>query len=232
MSKSWALLLVAVLTVSSLLMVASAFAQSIPKPSVPEFTLQLEDNWWVRVIVQNQPIIPNGHDSAWIFYATRYKWHESTNWYPTESISNDGKYVGEMGTSGTTEWVISTNSFYELLGMTTSHQLDYQILAINGYKNTTLPYDGPPIGVEPGDYPVVIVNTSGWSNTQTITIPESQTPMPSPATTPTSPPTSSPPPTPYSGAQLTEQEIIIGVAIIAVVIGAGLALLIYLIKRK
>jgi hypothetical protein len=44
MSKSWALLLVAVLTVSSLLMVASAFAQSIPKPSVPEFTLQLEDN--------------------------------------------------------------------------------------------------------------------------------------------------------------------------------------------
>jgi hypothetical protein len=46
------------------------------------------------------------------------------------------------------------------------------------------------------------------------------------------PPTSSPPPTPYSGGQLTEQEIIIGVAIAAAVIIVGLGLLIYLIKRK
>jgi hypothetical protein len=218
-SKRATLLLIAVLAVSSLIMVESAFAQSTPKPSVPEFTLQLEDNWWVRVIVQNQPIILNGHDSAWIFYDVRYKWHESANWYPPESISNNGKYISQLGTSGTTEWVISTNSFYELLGMPNSNQLDYQIRAINGYKNTSLPY-GPPIGHEPGDYPVIIVNTSDWSNTQTISIPEGQTP------------TSSPPPTPYSGARLTEQEIIIGVAIIVVVISVSLGLLIYLVKRK
>jgi hypothetical protein len=53
----------------------------------------------------------------------------------------------------------------------------------------------------------------------------SPTPFPSPATTPT--------PTPTQEPQQTEQpEIIIGVAITVAVIGAGMVLLIYLIKRK
>jgi hypothetical protein len=43
-SKGFSLLLVIVLAVSSLIMVESAFAQSIPKPSVPEFTLKLIDH--------------------------------------------------------------------------------------------------------------------------------------------------------------------------------------------
>jgi hypothetical protein len=75
---------------------------------------------------------------------------------------------------------------------------------------------------------------SDWSDTQTLTIGESQTPTPSPETTPT--PTASPSLTPTLAPnqepQQLEQEIIIGIAIIAVVIGAGLGLLIYLIKRK
>jgi hypothetical protein len=41
MSKRLALLLIAILAVSSLIMVESAFAQSITKPSVPEFTVKL-----------------------------------------------------------------------------------------------------------------------------------------------------------------------------------------------
>jgi hypothetical protein len=43
MRKLATLLLITVLTVSSLLMVGSAFAQSIPKPSVPEFTVKYVD---------------------------------------------------------------------------------------------------------------------------------------------------------------------------------------------
>jgi parallel beta-helix repeat protein len=55
--------------------------------------------------------------------------------------------------------------------------------------------------------------------------------MPDPnAPTPTLAPTSSP--TPSEEPQQTEQEMIIGVAIAAAVIGAGLGLLIHLIKRK
>ena len=185
MRKALTPILIAVLALSSLVIVGSVCAQSIPKPSVPEFTLQLEDDWWVRVIVQNQPIIPNGQDNAWIFYDVRYKWHESANWYHPSESNSEGNYIGEMGTSGTTEWVISTNSFYELLGMSDSNQLDYQVMAINGYKNTTPTYGGPPIGHEPGDYPVVIVNTSGWGETQTISI--SATPPLSPEPKPSVP---------------------------------------------
>jgi hypothetical protein len=44
MSKLATLLFFTVLTVSSLVMVETAFAQSIPKPSVPEFTLVLVDS--------------------------------------------------------------------------------------------------------------------------------------------------------------------------------------------
>jgi hypothetical protein len=42
-SKGFSLLLVIVLAVSSLIMVESAFAQSIPKPSIPEFTIRYVD---------------------------------------------------------------------------------------------------------------------------------------------------------------------------------------------
>lgn len=42
-SKSFASLLVVTLAVSSLIMIESASAQSIPTPSVPEFTLEIVD---------------------------------------------------------------------------------------------------------------------------------------------------------------------------------------------
>jgi hypothetical protein len=72
--------------------------------------------------------------------------------------------------------------------------------------------------------------TSGWSNTQTITIGESQTPT-SPETTPT--PDQTPTPTPSQEPPQTEQiEPIVGAAIVVAVIIAVLGLLIYLIKRK
>ncbi len=44
MNKRAAVLLIAVLALSALVMAESAFAQSIPKPSVPTFTLKLIDN--------------------------------------------------------------------------------------------------------------------------------------------------------------------------------------------
>jgi hypothetical protein len=68
----------------------------------------------------------------------------------------------------------------------------------------------------------------------------SESPIPtatsSPETSPTpeSTPTFTPEPTstPYDEPQLAEQEVILSVAVIVAVIGAGLGLLIYLIKRK
>jgi len=204
---------------------ASTDVSGIPKPSVPEFTLQLVDNF-VQVTIRNQPIIPNGHDTANIFYNIRIKDHDATNWIndtvpdPSQGIRG---YIGETGVSGSTTLLKSTDAINALIGRYDSFQVDYQIEAINGYLNTTPAYV-PPIGFDPNSTPVVIVNTSGWSNTQTITIPKSQTP----ATTPTPTPTI----TPYQEPQQTEQEIIIGAAIVVAVFGAGLGFLIYLIKRK
>ena len=43
-NKVFSLLLVAILAVSSLILVESATAQSIPKPSVPEFTAKIVAN--------------------------------------------------------------------------------------------------------------------------------------------------------------------------------------------
>jgi hypothetical protein len=47
MSKRATLLLITVLAVSSLIVVSSAFAQAIPKPSVPEFNVKLIDSSYV-----------------------------------------------------------------------------------------------------------------------------------------------------------------------------------------
>jgi len=56
MSKSATLLLITVLVVSSLIIISSASAQSIPKPSVPEFTVASKDqNETIIITIKNQP---------------------------------------------------------------------------------------------------------------------------------------------------------------------------------
>jgi hypothetical protein len=240
MSKSAVLLLIGVLALSSLVMVGSVFAQSTSKPAVPEFTLQLVDDF-VQVTIQNQPIIPNGDDTANIFYNIRIKDHDATDWI-SDTVPDPSKgirgYIGEIGTSGSTTLLKSFNAIHDLTGRYDSFQVDYQIEAINGYLNSSSLYGPLPMGVDPNSRPTIIVNTSGWSNAQTITIPENQTPTPSPpATTPTPEPTptpastSTPPPT-QEPTENKQFEAILGAAIVIAVLSAGLGLLVCLIKRK
>jgi len=239
MSRSLALLLITVSVLSSLVIVNAVSVQSIPKPSVPEFTLKLVDymvGGGIETQIRNQPIIPNGHDSAGIYFDTRFKWHESTNWYHPEPDPTKWKrqYISQIGTTGVTTLVGSSNSYYEILGNTTSHQLDVQYRAINGYLNESVPF-APPIGIDPNDTPVVVVNTSEWSETVTITLPdykpETYTTTPSPTINPTPTPISTTP-TPCNEPQLIEQTVLLGLAVTVAVLGAGLGLLLYLIKRK
>ena len=167
-SKVFSLAIIAIIAFSSISAFKEVWAQSTLEPSVPEFTIQLQDNW-LKVIAQNQPLIQNGHNNDWIFYDFQYKWHESTNWYHKDPEPNERGYIAETDTYSTTVWQVSIDSFYQLLGPSSSHQLDYQIRAINGYLNTTPAYV-PPIGFDPNNTPVIIVSTSGWSNTQTLSI--------------------------------------------------------------
>jgi hypothetical protein len=175
--KSLSLILVLILVIPcASLLFKPANAQTIPKPAVPEFTLKLVDymeGGGLETQIKNQPIILNGHDTASIFYDRRIKWHESINWYHPEPDPTKWKrqYIAESGTTGVTTLVGSPNSYYEILGSSTSHQLDVQYRAINGYLNESVPF-APPIGIDPNDTPVVVVNTSEWSETVTITLPD------------------------------------------------------------
>ena len=103
----------------------------------------------------------------------------------------------------------------------TGTQTDIQVEAMIGSIGRQL---NPNATSQIDMYPYVFTGeTSGWSNTQTVTLPAntplSPNPTPSPETTP------SPLPNPYVTP-------IIGVTIMVIVFLASLSLLIYLIKRK
>jgi len=239
MSRSLALLLITVLVLSSLVMVGSVFAQSIPKPSVPEFTVNYVDHSYyvpptygtapytgdnitiqggytvdnrsIEFTIKNQPFTPyndaNGNLIS-LYYHVHAKGHYEKEWgTPYKYInSSDSEYTIASYTMGEH----SINKI--LMEITIGDTLDFQVEAQVGY------YTRVYTSLYQSYYNFTGVS-SGWSETQTLTIGESQTPTPSPATTP------SPLPSPY--------EIpIIGVAFIVIVFAAGLGLLIYLIKRK
>jgi len=189
LSKGLALSLILIMAISTLsLMMAKPANAQTTTPSYPEFTLKIDNSMvggGLQIEIQNQQIIPNGHSTAGIFYDFRYKWHESTNWYHPEPDPTiwQRQYIEEIGNTGVTTLVDSPNSYYEILGSTSSQQLDMQIRAINGYQNTTYPWV-PPIGIEPGNNPIIIVSASEWSPTQTINLPASSV-SPNPTSSPT-----------------------------------------------
>jgi hypothetical protein len=253
MSKRATLLFIAILTVSTLIMVESVFAQSIPKPSVPEFKLSYTNHIYdvpaatsqwsgepipnsayhvdyreVIIKVKNQPHDVNDIREQ-LYYNVRVKNHFSNTWTELRGRTST-QYIN--GTIGTGTWYYDsadsevtyifinlngpTNIIHTSTELAVGNQVDFQVKALIGYQdweNYTF------FGEE-----------SPWRDTQTLTIAESQTPTPSPATT--TPYQTPPSPTNYTGVHLTEQEIIAGAAITAAIIVAFLVLLIYLIKRK
>jgi hypothetical protein len=242
-SKGFLLFVIVILAVSTLTIVKPTWAQvGVTNPSVPEFSVQYETytrnipptygvdpstgkavitkagyteiEKWVRIVISNQPFIPyNDTNGNYIqlFYDARWKGHLDTTW---ESIP-DGIWFTQLSDSPRTGISIGFKGYKGgadlILLDPADSQLDFQVEASIGYYTADN---------------VFIGETSGWSNTQTLTIGESQTPTPSPATpTPT--------PTPSQEPQQTEQiEPIVGAAIVVAVIIAVLGLLIYLIKRK
>jgi hypothetical protein len=237
-------------------MVKPACAQSTPAPSVPEFTIKFVDNSYdvpttssidpytgqnvvhqgyhvnnvtLVMIISNQPFVYqyNGR----FFYNIRLKGHYAENWtqfysngnLPLANASSTQTVVtlGALGESG-----LTMDSGSREIKVPFGGKVDCQVQAMIGqFYKEGVPLSGWFFQGE----------TSDWSNTQTITISESQTPTPSPAATPTpTAPNMGPTSPPSQEPALTQEQLetIIGVAIAAVVIGAGLGLLIYLIKRK
>jgi len=100
-------------------------------------------------------------------------------------------------------------------------RVDFQVEAIVGHYYDELA--GRPILPL---YVLEVDESSGWSNTQTITIGEFQTTSPEP-TIP-----ASLIPMPHDAPEPAELEVIFGVVFTVVIIGGGLGLLVYLIKKK
>jgi hypothetical protein len=195
-SKGFSLLLTVILGVSSLIMVESGSAQTIPKPAVPQFSIQYADYSYdtqaynstdaftgqqiqhpsqhigdVRVEgkIKNQPF-------------TRYNVSNP----PNGAISSDiglyynVRYKGHFGTDWTEIYgyhnmdFISQNYSSEYTNFTIywqvfpeGAQIDYQVKAMIGFEGWTY--------IDPIGKPVIIGEASEWSNTLTLIFTKNET---------------------------------------------------------
>ncbi len=168
-SKSFSLLLIVLLAVSSLIMAKPAFAQN-PTPSVPTFTVQpVVGNTgkysYVVVTIKNQPynssygslyyniqISPHGENS----WTDLYQLHNQN--FPTQSDADYTNISIPVEDGQNAEITIGFG------------QTDIQVQAMLGNivqePNGTAAMQGLP-----SYYYSFIGYVSGWSNTQTVTIP-------------------------------------------------------------
>jgi hypothetical protein len=239
MNRVFALVLVVILACSCMFMVGSASAQTIPKPSVPEFTLSLVGpayvvpttyhldettgqivadvgytNEYSAVVltVKNQP-----YDSTYgtLYYNVRLKNHEvNDSWiypldiifrmfqtYPTQSVDSDYTNI---------TLTIQSNSL--LVGVLNDIQVEAMLGNIGRHQeySDTGQYLGAPY--------VFNGQTSDWSTTQTVSIPNN-VPLDSNSTSPS--PTESkptlPPDTVSADLSLDLALVAVGVLVVAVV---------------
>jgi hypothetical protein len=190
MSKLATLLRITVLALSSLAMVGCVFAQSIPKPSVPEFTVQFVDFYDVPptyevdpntgetvitqegfrvdsnhivVTIKNQPFTPyTDADGNFVrlYYDVYFKYNNKHWLYLKEFFSSDSEYTVKGFICG------NQAGAPELRTLRYGDKLDFKVQAYIGYTA---------IGFNPELSPLnanFIGETSGWSDIQTLTIPD------------------------------------------------------------
>ncbi len=205
LTKALFQLLIALLLASTLITVQSAFAQSTVKPSVPEFTVESvgpsfdipptypfnsttglfdTNNGYhiefsaVKIIIKNQPFT-NQTNLDYLYYNVRIKPHNYPNsyWLELFSAGNDGFPTQTL--SNYTTIPCSVEGAQVLgntipIGATTDIQVEAMIGHI-GRNQTMIPYP----------YPYVFFGeTSGWSNTQSVTLPPKTPLLLSPSLTP------------------------------------------------
>jgi hypothetical protein len=170
-AKSLSLLLAVILALSSLVMLESATAQ-ISKPSVPKFTLTLQNNLIVLTI-ENQPFDASSNCSFYYdvrimnvggYWSSLYK---AENGPPTQSNSN----------STTLYYPIAKSDFFPSLTTVDGipippGEATFQVMAMIGNWEKTTYSDGTvSYGLKGGE-------VSGWSGSQTITLPSTNAPSP------------------------------------------------------
>jgi len=267
MNKRVALLLIVVLAVSSLIAIKPAPAEaSIPKPSVPEFTVKLVahpydvpttystdpytgenmthegyhvENKSIEVSIKNQPFTPyeiQENENNWTInfhYNIRIKGHFSEDWselyrasdgYPTQSDSQYTIISYALGEN--TDTILGT----KMIKFPAGAQVDFQVEAMIGYVSRKWVGNG---NYGPFSVPWVFTGeTSGWSNTQTLTI-NASAPITTPDDGTASEGGTHEGTTSDEATQWMEQSaLILGAVVTGVVVCAGLGLLVYFKKRN
>mgnify|MGYP005847404431 CR=1 FL=1 len=224
---------------------------SIPKPSVPEFTVKFVDNSYdvppvygvdpytgknvitqggyhvenktIDVTIKNQPFTSYRNENGslvGLFYNIRVKGHfEDWTGEPTSEnyiYRSDSEYTVKSYTLGENG-----------LGITAGGQVDFQVEALIGYYSRVYGTPVPPFMESYWD--VFTGESSGWSETQTLTIPSSAS-SPADSPSPASSPNQTSEPTPKDTSQTLPTEAIIGAVTAGILMIAGL--LVYFKKRS
>ena len=172
----------------------------------PGYT-QYVENKSIEITIKNQPFAPSS-GNKYLFYNVRMKGHYGEGWteiyheetYITEGSSPQNPSPQRYYSSGNLPQ--QSNSEYTVLYVSANHpsgaQVDFQVAAITGYDAQAYLGDPDhplyPVNISYG--PVIAINqSSDWSNTQTLTIPDTSTP--SPSSTPTLMPSPSLTPSPF-----------------------------------
>jgi hypothetical protein len=240
------ILLIIALTASSLIMIEFVSAQAMPKPSVPEFTVRVIDHSYD---VQTTTTTTTDPCDGQIITTTTPGYH-MVNGSIELSIKNQ-PFTSYYASNG---YLIRL--FYQIRARgdgnfwSYSPSYDSYFQASNStYTTFTLGYSGNCFETGGGLLTEYVGKTSGWSNTQTVTIPNaSYTPIPANPSPTTSTPTSTyPPSTPAIPIQnltstltqpIIQTEIVLGlewertiIAFMGVTIVALVVLLLFYRRR-
>jgi hypothetical protein len=228
--RAISLLFIIILAVSSLIVIETVAAlASIPKPSVPEFTLEYVDASYevpptttsttdpytnkttTTTIpgyhVENKTIqatIANNIGAS--YYNFRYKGHYTDKWnYYPFSPSSSGYSLGDTFSvpykASTSSYTVAALPAYFFQSIPAGGEVDVQVQALFGNFDA-IPY-GHIIDVGGPTYDFIFKGeTSDWSNTQTITINGS-----APTTTPTTSPSQYSTATPDSQSDANQQGL-------------------------
>jgi hypothetical protein len=211
-----ALALIMIASSLSLLMVKPAYAQSIPTPSVPQFSVTFTGVWYdstayvdnrtLILTIRNQPFTTykdSNSNEIGLYYNFRVKEHLSDRWfyYPfgpngttpwlygvLDRDSLSGPFFNSSKSENTTAYV-NFFSFFNTYSVPSNSQLDVQVQAQIG--QITLDYTG----LRGGSGYNFTGSSSDWSSTHTITLTEGSTSTDISSSPYVTPPTS-PAPTP------------------------------------
>lgn len=188
-SKSFALILILVMAISilSLLLLAKpVFAQSIPKPSVPEFTATIISspadshfvNKTIELSIKNQPAVSNNG----FFYNVRIRINDG-NWsllYPIDDVpsQSSGEYTNLSYPSDQPVVEYQYNLGDSIHNLFAGDTVDFQVQAMIGSIHRT---SNPNATNQIEMYPYIFTGEmSNWSSAQTIIMPATSALSPTP----------------------------------------------------